>query len=86
MCTVQRMGWAGVGNGDLLRLAAGHGFDALVTVDRGFEHEQNQDRLPVPVIVMIAARNRLQELQPLIPAVVAVLSGSLRNRIYRVPA
>ena len=37
MCTVQRMGWAGVGNGDLLRLAAGHGFDALVTVDRGFE-------------------------------------------------
>ena len=84
--TVQQMDWAGVANGALLRLAAGRGFDALVTVDRGFEHEQNQGQLPIPVIIMIAAQNRLQELQPLVPAVVAVLSGNLRSRIYRVPA
>lgn len=84
--TVQQMGWAGVGNGALLRLVASRGFDALVTVDRGFEHEQNRDRLPVPVIVMIAVRNRLQELRPLVPAVVAVLSENPQNRIYRIPA
>ena len=84
--TVRQMGWAGVGNGDLLRLAADRGFDALVTVDQGFEHEQNQDSLPVPVVIMIAARNRLQELQPLVPGVAAVLFGDLQRRIYRVAA
>ncbi len=39
--TVQQMGWAGTGNGLLLSLAAGRGVDALVTVDRGIEHQQN---------------------------------------------
>ena len=51
--TVQRMGWAGSKNGDLLRLAASHGFDALITADQGIEHQQNIDRLPVPVVVMM---------------------------------
>lgn len=41
--TVPRMGWAGTGNGALLRLAADHGFDALITVDRGIAHKQNPD-------------------------------------------
>ncbi len=84
--TVQQMGWAGSSNGDLLRLAADHAFDVLVTVDQGIAHEQNPDTLPLPVIIMIAARNRLQELQPLVPGVVSVLSGDLQRRIYRVPA
>ena len=84
--TVQRMGWAGSKNGELLVLAAASGFDALVTVDRGFEHEQNADDLPVPVVIVIAARNRLQELRPLVPGIVSVLSGNLRRRIYRVSA
>ena len=37
--TVQEMGWAGTGNGLLLQLAAAEGLDALVTVDRGIEHQ-----------------------------------------------
>lgn len=84
--TVQRMGWAGVGNGNLLRLASGREFDALVTVDQGFQHEQNQKNLPIPIVIMIAARNRLQELRPLVPGVIATLSGDLRRRVYRVSA
>ena len=80
------MGWAGTANGRLLLLAADREFDALITVDRGIEHQQNVDDLPIPVIVMIAARNRLQELQPLVPEAVALLSGRLQRRFYRVPA
>ena len=37
--TVQEMGWARTGNGLLLSLAANQGFDTLVTVDRGIEHQ-----------------------------------------------
>ena len=49
-----QMGWAGSANGDLLRLAAAGGFDALITVDRGFEYQQNVTGLPIPVIIAIA--------------------------------
>ena len=84
--TVPQMGWAGTGNGELLRLAADRGFDALVTVDRGIAHEQNLNDLPVAVVIMLAVRNRLDELRPLVPKVVDVLSGSLRRRVYHVSA
>ena len=73
-------------NGLLLSLAAGREFTAVITVDRGIEHQQNADDLPIPVVIMIAARNRLQDLQPLVPGVVAILSGGLQRRFYRVPA
>ena len=84
--TVQQMDWAGTGNGRLLFLAAAEGFDALVTVDRGIEHQQNAEALPIAIVVMLALRNRLRELQPLVPGVVSVLSGGLQKRIYHVPA
>ena len=47
--TVQEMGWAGTGNDLLLRLAAAAGLDALVTVDRGIEHQQNVNEVPLPL-------------------------------------
>ena len=84
--TVPQMGWAGTGNGELLRLAADRRFDALVTVDRGIAHEQNLNDLPVAVVIMLVVRNRLDELRPLVPKVVDVLSGSLRRRVYHVSA
>ena len=50
------MGWAGAGNGTLLGLAADSGFDALLTVDRGFAHRQNLDDLPLPGIALAIER------------------------------
>ena len=85
MRTVQDMGWAGTANGLSLSLAAAEGFNALVTVDRSIEHQQNVSELPIPVIIMLAPRNRLPELQPLVPGVTSLLSVPLENRIYRVP-
>ena len=66
------MGWAGSTNGELLHRAAAGGFDALITVDRGFEYQQGVSNLPIPVVIMIAARNRVQDLQSLVPGVIAV--------------
>ena len=80
------MGWAGTGNGALLGLAADREFDALLTVDRGFAHQQNQDDLPLPVVIMLAASNRPDDLRPLVPEVISVLSGTLQRSIYHVPA
>ena len=84
--TVPEMGWAGTGNGALLRLAADHGFEALVTVDRGIAYQQNLDDLPIPVVVMLAFRNRPADLAPLVPKVSRVLSGALSKQIHVVSA
>jgi predicted nuclease of predicted toxin-antitoxin system len=84
--TVQEMGGAGTENGRLLLLAATEQFDALVTVDQGIEHQKNVRDLPIPVVIMRAARNRFQELQPLVPRVVSILSRDLQSGIYRVSA
>ena len=84
--TVQQMGWAGIDNGHLLCLAATEQFDALVTVDKGIAYQQNVDDLPIPVIIMLAPRNRLRELEPLVSGAISVLSGGLQRRIYLVSA
>lgn len=48
--TVEEAGWAGVKNGELLRLAA-KDFDVLLTVDRNLEYQQNFSGLTLAVIV-----------------------------------
>jgi hypothetical protein len=72
--TVQDMGWAGIKNGALLRLADGQ-FDALLTVDEGFEYQQNLSGLRISVIVMMAPSNDVDDLHPLLPAVKEALSS-----------
>ena len=49
-----------------------------------FEYQQNVSELPIPVVILVAVRNRVQDLQPLVPGVIAVLSENLQRRIYRV--
>jgi hypothetical protein len=71
-------------DGDLMRLAAAHGFDALITADQGIEHQQNLDRLPIPVVVMIANRTRVQELRLLIDKVVNLVVRDMQKRVYHV--
>ena len=73
--TVQDMGWAGTPNGLLLSLAAAEGFDALVTVDRGIEHQQNVNELPIPVIVMDPGHRHAGLPQSLGRATAACLRG-----------
>jgi hypothetical protein len=54
--TVAEAGWAGVKNGELLRLAA-TAFDLLVTVDRNLEYQQSFKGLSLAVIVIHASSN-----------------------------
>ncbi len=70
--TVQEKGWSGIENGDLLRIAESE-FDVWVTADKNIEYQQNLDRFDIAVVVLVAPRNRLDVLLPLIPQLHAVL-------------
>jgi hypothetical protein len=43
---VQEKGWNGKSNGELLHLMLSDGFDALITVDKKLQHQQNFDIIP----------------------------------------
>ncbi|HET6573392.1 MAG TPA: hypothetical protein VFG68_07310 [Fimbriiglobus sp.] len=73
--TIRELGWAGKKNGELLALMAGSGFEVLLTVDQSLRHQQNLAAFGVAVVVMVAPSNRLADLVPLIPGVLAALSG-----------
>lgn len=80
------MGWVGVENGALLRRAAEYEFDALVTSDAKMEQEQDVRNLPITVVLLKAHRNRLTDLQPLVPKIVPELSDLVGNHLVRVEA
>lgn len=63
--TVPRRGWAGIKNGDLLGLAEKE-FDAFITVDRKLSTQQDLTKFKIPVVLVRAQTNRLEDIRPLV--------------------
>ena len=76
-------GWAGVKNGELLRLAATR-FDILLTVDRNFEYQQNFSGVAIAVIVVDVSSNDIAALHPPIPVVVETLPKAKHGAVTHV--
>jgi hypothetical protein len=70
--TARQMGWTAIKNGVLLALASQQ-FDVFVTVDRNLAFQQNVEGLPMAVIVLRARANRLADLKPLVPDLMAAI-------------
>lgn len=81
--TVAEAGWAGVKNGELLRLAA-TAFDLMITVDRNLEYQQSFDGLSLAVIVIHAPNNDIAVLRPLMPVVVAAIAQARAGAVTHV--
>jgi len=83
--TVKQMGWAGMRNGPLLRLASQE-FNVFVTADQNLGFQQNLADLPIAVIVLAAATNRLESLRPLLPDLLTVLPAAKPGQLLRIGA
>jgi len=81
--TVAGRGWTGVTNGELLRRMGGE-YDALVTMDRGIEFQQNLTTLSVGVLLIRASSNRMAHLQPLVPAILSTLPALKAGELHRI--
>jgi predicted nuclease of predicted toxin-antitoxin system len=81
--TVAEMGWAGVKNGALLRLAE-KDFDVFLTVDRGLEHQQDLSGTTLAVILLRAPSNDIVVLRPLLPAVREALDKAKPGTVVHV--
>ncbi len=72
VASVQQMGWAGIKNGRLLKLAEEH-FDVLITGDRNMSFQQDIPQFRIAIIVLGAASTRLKDTLPLMPSLLARL-------------
>ncbi len=66
--TVAEMGWAGVKNGELLRLAAAE-FDVFLTADRSLPHQQTLSDLDLGFVLLATRSTKLDDLRQLAPAI-----------------
>lgn len=82
--TVQYLGWSGISNGELLARAAASEFDALLTMDSGVAYQQNAAALPVAVVVLSAPSNDIDDLLPLVPAVLDALRDLKPRTLVRI--
>ena len=78
--TVQERGWTGMKNGELLRRAESE-FDVWVTADQNIEHQQNLKQFDIAIVVLVASRNELEALLPLIPQLQRVLQSIQSDEI-----
>lgn len=78
--TVSKHGWSGTKNGELLELAEKE-FDLFITVDRKISTQQDLTKFKIPVLLIRARTNRLEDIRPLVPELLKTLdrvtSGTL---------
>ena len=74
--TARQMVWTSIKNGALLTVASQH-FDVFLTVDRNLCFQQNLHTFSIAVVVLQAKTNRLADLRPLIPKLLATIESVL---------
>ena len=70
--SVQKNGWVGIKNGELLARAEQE-FDVFVTMDGNIVFQQNYARLRIAIVTLRAPSNRLRDTAPLMPKLLALL-------------
>src|SRR5438874_1704274 len=80
--TVAERGWAGVGNGELLKTAQAVYYDRQTNT----AHQQNLKSLDLGVVVLGVRSNRYSDLIPLMPQLSTILRSIKPGDLVRVKA
>jgi Domain of unknown function (DUF5615) len=81
--TVPEMGWSGVTNGNLLRLAEEH-FQIFITIDKNMRHQRNLTSTKLGIIILNTVSNRIDDLRLVAPLVLDVLQSIKPGDIVRI--
>jgi hypothetical protein len=62
-----------------------HGFESFLTADHNLEYQQNLQAVRLGIVVLVAASNALEDLLPLVPETLEILSAIQPGQVVRVP-
>ena len=79
-------GFTGLENGQLLIAAEAAKFDFLLTVDRGFEYQQNLGQRKIAVVIFCGESVLLEDLLLLMPECLARLKSIRPGEVVRIGA
>ena len=82
--TCRFAGFSGLANGKLLAAAENAGFDVLITVDQNLPQQQNIADRAMSIIVLKGRTTNIDDLIPLLPAVLVALETLMPGQIVRV--
>lgn len=77
-------GLGGLTNGKLLTAAEAARFEVLITVDRGFEYQQNLSGRRIAVIILCSVSIALDDLVPLVPVCLARLGSIQQGQVVKI--
>jgi hypothetical protein len=78
--TAPEKGWAGIKNGNLMRLAESE-FDIFLTVDRNLSFQNPIPDFDIGVVVIKCKSNRLDDLRRLVPQVLAAFTSVQKGHV-----
>lgn len=73
--TVAYLGWSGLKNGELLRVAEDSGFDVFLTADKNLSYQQNLKERSLALIVLSTLEWKI--MQPYLGAIAAAVDGAV---------
>lgn len=79
--TLKDMQWLGKNNGELLQLMTSHQFTTFITIDNNLSFQQNFNRYPLQVVVIIARDNTYETIIEVFDDILEQLRA-----IFRAPA
>ena len=82
--TVPQAGLAGKANGELLALAERSGWQVLLTMDQGMPYQQNLAGRTISLAIIRAQSNRLPDLLPHVPAILAALPSLKPGEVIQI--
>ena len=82
--TARYAGFAGLENGELLAAAENSKFDVVLTVDRGFEYQQNLQTRKIAVIIFCGKSVLLEDLVPLVPDCLNSIKSIQAGQVVRI--
>ena len=78
-------GFKGKKNGELLLAAEVSGYQVLLTVDQGIPRQQTVAGRSLAIILIGSRTNQLEDLLPLVPAIISVLESIQPGEIVAIP-
>ncbi len=83
--TVHEQDWAGLTNRDLLTRAEAAGFEAFLTTDHNLTFQEDLAESGLRIVLVHDLSNTLEDLLPLVPAVLVAIGTATPGQVVRVP-
>ncbi len=82
--TLNDMGWSGLKNGTLLKVAVEQAFDILLTVDKNLPYQQNMLQHNITVVVLDVKRSKISQLLEVLPLFKEQVFSFQKAQVYRI--